>query len=67
MDKFVVRLQGNGTRDAQSSNADYIAQNALEESYSRTEQQVPRSSRNEDELFPLRQKQIVLDAKKRSF
>ena len=64
MDKFVVRLQGNKTCDPQSSNADYIAKNTLEKPSSRTEQQVPCSSRNEHELSPPRQKQIVLDTKK---
>ena len=62
MDKFVVRLQGNETHDPQSSNADYIAQNAFEKPFPRTEQQVPRSSRNGHELSFPRQKQIVLDA-----
>ena len=64
MDKFVVRLQGNKTRDPQSSNADYIAQNTFEKSWPRTEQQVSYSSRNEHELSSPRQKQILLEAKK---
>ena len=55
MDEFVVKLQGNGTRDPPSSNADYIAQNILENPCPRTEQQVPCSSRNEHELSPPRQ------------
>ena len=66
MDKFVIRLEGNGLRDLQSSNADSrsIAPNGLENSSPRTEQQVPHSSRKKHEIFSLRQKQIVLDAKK---
>ena len=64
MDKFVVRHQGNGTSDPPSSNADYIAQNTLEKPCPRTEQQVPCSFPNKQELSPPRQKQIVLDAKK---
>ena len=40
MDKFVVRLQGNGTRDPESSNAVYIAQNTLKKPCPTTEQQV---------------------------
>ena len=54
MDKFGVRFQGNGTRDSQPLNASYIAQNAYEKPCPRTEQQVPRSSRNEHKLSPPR-------------
>ena len=64
MDKFVVRLQGNGSRNPQSSDADYIAQNTLEKPYLRTEQYLPHSSCNEHELFLPGQEQIILDAKK---
>ena len=64
MDKFVVRLQSNGTRDPLSSNADYIAQNTLEKPCLRIEQQVPYSFRNKHKLSPPRQKPNVLDPKK---
>ena len=61
----VVAHQENENRDdPPSSNADYIAQNTLEKPCPRIEQQLPRSSRNEHELSPSRQKHIVLDATK---
>ena len=46
MDKFVVGLQDNGTRDPPFSTADYIAQNTLEKPCPTTKQQVPCSCRD---------------------